>query len=264
MATSNALRQVVVRKTYLFCNSQIKPRFPERTAIMSRQICCIIGNFLLALFCSTPVWAITSAFGETSLRGFGDLRQKAAADPNISGRVIYIRESAGGDVTEEDFVFDGNAGLYKLTTTDLQDANSSRVLFGKKGWCLQFYPVHDRDRGTHAMFLDECDCGAVPDFSFQRGGGKVQVEDVNLGYRPSADEFKVFIAKGTDIESTFPFSDGSPRTHIVHTAIRVDTKMGMDEIVSLCEESKELFKEQGRDKTVERRNPYGLHPSTGQ
>jgi tetratricopeptide (TPR) repeat protein len=55
MPTSNTPRRVFVRKTHFFCNSQIKPRFPEwirqahheRTAIMSRHILCIIVILLV-------------------------------------------------------------------------------------------------------------------------------------------------------------------------------------------------------------------------
>jgi hypothetical protein len=71
---------------------------------------------------------------------------------------------------------------------------------------------------------------------------KYAIKQAEFGIELPEEDLKVFVPKDTLIMSTIPESPG--RSIAVHSKVHTDKEMGMDEIKALCDEAKELYKEQ--------------------
>jgi len=78
------------------------------------------------------------------------------------------------------------------------------------------------------------------------------IEQAEFGVEVSEDDCKAFVPKGTLITSTIPESPALPAgSGVIHSKVRTGKQMGMNEIVTLCDEAKELYEEQHQQTPVE-------------
>lgn len=78
---------------------------------------------------------------------------------------------------------------------------------------------------------------------------KYTIEQAEFGVEVSQDDLKVFVPKNTLIMSTIP--ESPTRSIAVHSKVRSDKEMRMDEIKALCDEAKELYIEQHQPEPAE-------------